>query len=118
MTFIRVFGGSDNGALQVSTQKKGFCLTESVNCRPRSNVGFRSASHGSGRNTRVRPQRHVSSLGKCANGAFVVEYDHKIGHLRTDLRSPTGTAPADERRPPPTMFGSRYPHSFPTLSPN
>src|SRR5260370_32939830 len=106
MTFIRVFGGSDNGALQVSTQKKAFCLTVSVNCRPRSNVGFRSASHGSGRNAGVRPQRHVSSLGKCANGAFVVEHDHKIGHLRTELRPPTGTARADERRARPTMSGS------------
>ncbi len=59
-------------------------------------VRFRSASHWSSGNTRVRAKRHVSTLGKRLNRAFGVEDDDKIGHLRTNLRPPTRATGTDE----------------------
>ena len=44
----------------------------------------------------IRAEGHVSSFGECANGAFIVKHDDKIGDLRTNLRPKTGAAGTDE----------------------
>src|SRR6266851_5738858 len=75
---------------------RAFALAVSINRCSWCDVRFRSASHWSSGNTRVRAKRHVSTLGKRLNRAFGVEDDDKIGHLRTNLRPPTHATGTDE----------------------
>src|SRR5712692_540352 len=88
VALVRAFARADYCALERSANEKAFALAVSINRCSWCDVRFRSASHWSSGNTRVRAKRHVSTLGKRLNRAFGVEDDDKIGHLRTNLRPP------------------------------
>src|SRR6202011_203401 len=96
ITLIRAVACSDHSAFQRSADKKAFRLAVGINRRSRCHIGLSSASHRPRGNAGVHPQRHISTLRKSANSAFVVKHDYKIGPLRADLRSPPGTAGANE----------------------
>jgi hypothetical protein len=83
---VRALACADHSAFQRRADKKAFRFAVGINCRSRCHIGLGSASHWSRRHARVRSERHISALGKRANGALVVEHNHKIGHLRADLR--------------------------------
>src|SRR6266446_796944 len=96
VALVRAFARADYCALERSANEKAFALAVSINRCSWCDVRFRSASHWSSGNTRVRAKRHVSTLGKRLNRAFGVEDDDKIGHLRTNLRPPTRATGTDE----------------------
>jgi hypothetical protein len=97
--FIRPRACANHSAFERCPDEKAFGFAVGINCRSRRHVGFCSASDRPGRDTRVRTERHVSSFGKCANRAFIVKHNDKIGHFRADLEPPTCAARADKRRP-------------------
>src|SRR5437660_6725690 len=113
---VRAFACADHSAFQRRADKKTFRFAVGINCRSRSHIGLSRASHWSRGNACVRSERHISALRKGANSAFVVKHDHKIGHLRADLGSPTCAAGADERRPRPAVSRSRDHYAFAGLS--
>src|SRR2546430_5660061 len=87
---------SNHCAFQGHAGKQTLALTVSVNGSRRCDCAFRSATHWSCSSADIRSDRDVSSTGKCSDGAVIIENDHEIGHLRTDLKAPSRAACADK----------------------
>jgi len=83
-------------AFQGHTGKETFAPAVSVNRSRRCDCAFRSATHWACSGADVRADRNVSSAGKCSHSPIIVENDHEIGHLRTDLKTPPRAACSDK----------------------
>ncbi len=90
-------------AFQGHAGKETFAPAVSVNRSRRCDCARRSAAYRSCRSTDVSANRYVASTGKCSEGTVIVENNHEIGHLRTDLKTPTCAACGDKRWPGPAM---------------
>ena len=83
-------------AFQGHAGKETLALAVGVNCSGRCDCAFRSATHWACSGADIRSDRDVSSTGKCSDGAVIIENDHEIRHLRTDLKAPSRAACADK----------------------
>src|SRR6266487_4450483 len=83
-------------AFQGHAGKETFAPAVSVNRSRWCNCAFRSATHWASSGAYICTDRDVSSTGKCSDGPVIVENDHEIGHLRTDLKPPTRAACTDK----------------------
>ena len=83
-------------ALQGHARKETLASAISINGSRRRDCACRSATHWAGSGAYICADGDVSSTGKCPDGPVIVENDHEIGHLRTDLKPPTRPACADK----------------------
>ena len=79
-------------AFQGHTGKETLAPAVGINCSRRCDSARRSAAYWSGGSTDVCANRHVAATGKRSHGSVIVEDNHKIGHLRADLKTPTCAA--------------------------
>src|SRR5437762_6654858 len=94
---------SNHCAFQGDAGKETLALAVGVNCSRRCDCAFRSATHWACSGADIRSDRDVSSPGKCSDGAVIIENDHEIRHLRTDLKAPSRAACADQGWARPAM---------------
>ena len=87
---------SNHCAFQGYAGKETLTLAVGVNCSRRRDRAFRSATHWACSGADIRADRDVSPTGKCSDGAIIIENDHEIGHLCTDLKAPSRAACADK----------------------
>src|SRR5439155_5809450 len=87
---------SNHRAFQGHAGKKTLAPAIGVNSSGRRDCARRSAAYRSGGSTDVSANRHVASTGKCSHGSVIVEDNYKIGHFRTDLKTPTCAAGGDK----------------------
>src|SRR5438128_3570460 len=99
-------------AFQGHAGKETFAPAVGVNRSRRCDCARRGAAYRSCRGTHICANRHVASTGKCSDRAVIVENNHEIGHLRTDLKTPSRAACSDKRWPRPAMACASDHHAF------
>ena len=100
---IRISLPSYHCAFQGHAGKETLAPAVSVNRSRRCDCARCSAPYRSCRSTDIRANRYVASTGKRSDRAVIVENNHKIGHLRADLKTPSRAACSDKRWPRPAM---------------
>src|SRR5690349_15828063 len=116
IAFVGVFSRADNCSFQRCADEQTFASAISINRGPWSHIRFRCPADRSRGDARIRTEGYISSFRKRVHRAVAVQHDHEICNLRADLRAPSSTAGADERRTRPSTAGSGDDNAFTAFS--